>query len=80
MRELTVSPRVRRIADGEGFLPGFMAIVAPGHTPGHLLFTVSGAAQPVLFTGDAAKNRAELLCMTVNDTYDMQVSRATLEN
>ncbi|CAM3535775.1 MBL fold metallo-hydrolase [Bordetella sputigena] len=79
VRELTVSPRVRRIADGERFLPGFTAIVAPGHTPGHLLFTVAGAAQPLLFTGDAAKNRAELLSMTVNDTYDMQTSRATLE-
>lgn len=79
VRELAVSPRVRRIADGERFLPGFTAIVAPGHTPGHLLFTVSGAAQPLLFTGDAAKNRAELLSKSAIDTYDMQATRETVE-
>jgi glyoxylase-like metal-dependent hydrolase (beta-lactamase superfamily II) len=79
VRELSVSPRVRRIADGEAFLPGFTAIASPGHTPGHLLFYVTNAAQPLLFTGDAAKNRAELLSKTVNDTYDLAVSRATLD-
>ncbi|ANN79067.1 MBL fold metallo-hydrolase [Bordetella flabilis] len=79
VRELSVSPRVRRIADGESFLPGFTAMASPGHTPGHLLFYVTAAAQPLLFTGDAAKNRAELLSKTVADTYDMAVSQATLE-
>jgi glyoxylase-like metal-dependent hydrolase (beta-lactamase superfamily II) len=79
VRELVNSPRTRRIADGESFLPGFTAIASPGHTPGHLLFYVQGEAHPVLFTGDAAKSRAELVSMSVLDTQDAAVSRATLE-
>ncbi|OWT58192.1 MBL fold metallo-hydrolase [Candidimonas nitroreducens] len=79
VRELDVSPRVRRVADGQEFLPGFTAIAAPGHTPGHLLFYVTATEKPVLFTGDAAKNRAELLSGMVNDTYDAQASRASLD-
>jgi glyoxylase-like metal-dependent hydrolase (beta-lactamase superfamily II) len=78
VRELATSSRTRRIADGERFLPGFQAIAAPGHTPGHLLFYVEGEERPLLFTGDAAKNRAELLSMSVADTYDATLSRETL--
>jgi glyoxylase-like metal-dependent hydrolase (beta-lactamase superfamily II) len=78
VRELAASSRTRRIADGERFLPGFMAIAAPGHTPGHLLFYVDGLEQPVLFSGDAAKNRAELLSMSAADTYDPSLSRDSL--
>ncbi|OZI37580.1 MBL fold hydrolase [Bordetella genomosp. 10] len=78
VRELAGSGRVRRIRHGDAFLPGFSAIDAPGHTPGHLLFHVAGE-RPILFTGDAAKNRAELLSMTVADTADPAASRASLE-
>lgn len=78
VRELASSERVRRIRDGDEFLPYLRAIASPGHTPGHLLFYVDDGRQTVLFTGDAAKNRAELLSGTVNDTADMDASRATL--
>jgi N-acyl homoserine lactone hydrolase len=78
VRELATSSRTRLIADGDQFLPGFRAILAPGHTPGHLLFYVEGFEHPFLFTGDAAKNRAELLSRSVVDTYDADTSRGTL--
>lgn len=65
-RELNVSPRVRRIAGDEEFLPGLQAIRTPGHTPGHLIFLLTANDVPVLFTGDAAKNRAELLSGAVD--------------
>lgn len=78
VRELEVSPRVNRIRAGDRFLPGFRAVLAPGHTPGHLLFYVTGNESAILFTGDAAKNRAELLAMTVADTYDQTVSQGSL--
>ncbi|MFC4274018.1 MBL fold metallo-hydrolase [Achromobacter aloeverae] len=77
VRELAASRRARRVRHGDAFLPGFTAIDAPGHTPGHLLFHVAGE-RPILFTGDAAKNRAELLSMTVADTADKDASRASL--
>lgn len=79
VRELCTSPRVRRVRDSETFLPGLQAIAAPGHTPGHLLFYLTDAQEPVLFTGDAAKNRAELLSMSVADTDDAQASARSLE-
>ena len=79
VRELAKSSRVRRIADGEEFLPGIRAIAAPGHTPGHLLFLLESAPARVLFTGDAAKNRAELLSHDPEATDDRTTARASIE-
>lgn len=79
VRELDHSPRVRRVADGDEFLPGLRAIAAPGHTPGHLVFLLDGAPSPVLFSGDAAKNRAELLGLEVDASEDHAQSRTSLE-
>lgn len=79
VRELASSPKVNRVRAGDTLFPGLTAIAAPGHTPGHLLFYWTDAQQAVLFTGDAAKNRAELLSMTVKDTYDAATSTASLE-
>jgi N-acyl homoserine lactone hydrolase len=79
VRELAGSAQVRRI-DGAGeFLPGLQAIPAPGHTPGHLLFYLTSSAAPMLFTGDAAKNRAELLSGEVDASEDHAQSRESLE-
>jgi len=61
VRELAQSDRVKRLSPGSEFLPGLQAIGTPGHTPGHLVFYLSANPTPILFTGDAAKNRAELL-------------------
>jgi N-acyl homoserine lactone hydrolase len=53
-------------------------VAASGHTPGSLVFRMSGAAGPVLFTGDAAKNRAELVSGDVDVTLDRDASKRTL--
>src|SRR3954466_4441408 len=72
--ELDRNPRTRRL-DGDGaVLPGIDAIAAPGHTPGCLVFRVTTDAGPVLFAGDAVKNRAELLSGTVDTTVDRAAS------
>jgi N-acyl homoserine lactone hydrolase len=78
VRELASATRVRRIADEAEFLPGLRALLAPGHTPGHLLFHLTGNAVPVLFTGDAAKNRAELLGGKVDSSDKHADSEASL--
>ena len=78
VRELAQSPRVTRIRGGAPFLPGIEGIEAPGHTPGHMLYYLPGTPAPLLFTGDAAKNRAELLSMDVDATLDRAASQATL--
>jgi N-acyl homoserine lactone hydrolase len=81
-RDLAENPRTRPIEPGPDgraeVLPGVCAVSAPGHTPGSLVFRVSGTDGPVLFTGDAAKNRAELLSGEVDMTLDGDASRRTL--
>ncbi|MBE9604707.1 MBL fold metallo-hydrolase [Acetobacteraceae bacterium H6797] len=79
VQDMARSPRVRVVDDGEQFLPGLTAIAAPGHTPGCLLFRLEASEPPVLFTGDAAKNRAELLSLRTDMTMDVDASRASLE-
>jgi glyoxylase-like metal-dependent hydrolase (beta-lactamase superfamily II) len=76
---LDTDPRVRRIEFGEEFLPGLRAIAAPGHTPGSLAFHLTANAVPVIFTGDAAKNRTELLSRRVDSTEDEAASAASIE-
>ena len=76
---LDADPRVRRIEAGGEFLPGLRAIAAPGHTPGSLAFLLTANEVPVIFTGDAAKNRAELLSRTVDMTMDEAASTKSID-
>ena len=78
IRELAGSLQLRKIADGEEILPGLRAHAAPGHTPGHLIFQLSAADRDVIFTGDAAKNRAELISREADMTMDEGASVRTI--
>ena len=78
VRELARWPTLYRAGDGEEVLPGVTAHAAPGHTPGHLVFVASGRDRDAVFTGDAAKNRAELLARRADATYDPALSSATI--
>jgi N-acyl homoserine lactone hydrolase len=78
VRELASWPTAHQVDDGEEVLPGIRARIAPGHTPGHLLYVLGGRERDVIFTGDAAKNRAELLCGRADATYDQTVSGASI--
>lgn len=77
--ELSRSERVRRVQAGERFLPGLESLAAPGHTPGHMLLYLHANPVPVLFTGDAAKNRAELLSREVDATGDADTSHRSID-
>ncbi len=70
---------VARVGDGEAALPGITAHIAPGHTPGCLVYVLHGKDRDVIFTGDAAKNRAEMISRDTDMTYDRKVSRASIE-
>jgi N-acyl homoserine lactone hydrolase len=78
VRELARWPTLHRARDGEEVLPGVTAHAAPGHTPGHLVFVAAGTDRDAVFTGDAAKNRAELLARRADATYDAALSGATI--
>jgi glyoxylase-like metal-dependent hydrolase (beta-lactamase superfamily II) len=79
MKELNTWPTLHRAQDGEEVFPGMTAYVAGGHTPGHLIFVLRGADRDVIFTGDAAKNRAEMVAGKADMTYDAKVTAASLE-
>lgn len=79
VRELAGSPQLRRVLPDEEVLPGITAHHAPGHTPGHLIFVLHGRDRDVIFTGDAAKNRVELLTGTADMTYDPCVTKASID-
>lgn len=78
VRELKNWPTLHTAADGEQVFPGITAHLAPGHTPGHLIFVLRTAERDVIFTGDAAKNCAELVSGTTDMTYDAAVSKASI--
>jgi glyoxylase-like metal-dependent hydrolase (beta-lactamase superfamily II) len=79
VKELQRWPTVVTAEDNATVLPGITAHIAPGHTPGCLAFLLRGKDSDVIFTGDAAKNRAELVSGTTDMTYDAAVSRATID-
>lgn len=75
VRELNQSPQALRISEGPISLPHLTAHRAPGH----LIVVLSGEACDLIFTGDAAKNRAEILSLSADMTYDPAISRATMQ-
>lgn len=79
VKELKDWPTLVKAEDGAEVMPDITAHIAPGHTPGCLVFVLSGAERDAIFTGDAAKNRAELVSGDTDMTYDPAVSRASIE-
>ena len=59
--------------------PGITAYLAPGHTPGCLIFVLEGREHDLIFTGDSAKNRAELVSRDTDMSYDKAISRASID-
>ena len=76
--DLAKHPKLHLLEDGEQFLHGFTAYLCAGHTPGCLSFVLEGNDVPVVFTGDSAKNRAELLSLKSDMSIDLSASLATL--
>jgi glyoxylase-like metal-dependent hydrolase (beta-lactamase superfamily II) len=78
VKELQNWPNLFTLSDGDEVLPGLTARLAPGHTPGCLVYVLRGESYDVIFTGDAAKNRAELLSGTADMSYDAKASASTM--
>lgn len=79
IRALDQWPSCEKIADGAEVFPGMTAHLAPGHTPGCLIYFWRTAERNFVFTGDAAKNRAELISGDTDMTYDPAVSRQSID-
>ena len=72
-------PTLHMAEDGEAVFTGITACKTPGHTPGSLVFVLNAGERDVVFTGDACKNRAELLSRAADMSYDQSVSRASID-
>jgi N-acyl homoserine lactone hydrolase len=79
VKELAQWKSLKRISGGAEIIPKLMAYDAPGHTPGHLVFVLSGQDHDVVFTGDAAKNRAELLSRSADMSLNVHDSSSTMD-
>jgi len=79
MRELDEWPTLHVAENGKEVMPGVTARLAPGHTPGHLVYVCEGKTRDIIFTGDAAKNRAEMLSRKGEATCDARASSASIE-
>ena len=71
---------LQRIQPQQEVLPQLRAHAAPGHTPGHLIFVLEGQDRDIIFTGDAAKNRAELLSLTADMSLSVGDSAGTFDH
>jgi len=80
VRELRQWPTLAAANDGDTVFPGMTAHLSPGHTPGCLVYVLHGRERDVVFTGDAAKNRAEMVSRGTDMTYDSAQSAASIES
>jgi N-acyl homoserine lactone hydrolase len=80
IKELQNWPTLQTVTDGQEILPKISAHLFPGHTPGCLAYVLSGTERDVIFTGDSAKNRAELVSGTTDMTYDAILSSASIKS
>jgi glyoxylase-like metal-dependent hydrolase (beta-lactamase superfamily II) len=71
--------RVDEVDDGDEVVPGVVVVSTPGHTPGHCAYRVAADSSHRLFSGDAIKNRAELITGAAAMTLDEMASRTSIE-
>src|SRR5215207_1941243 len=62
--------RIHFIKDGEEFLPGVQAILAPGHTVGHTIFMITSGGNSLCYVGDLAHHPVLLLEKPLTEFMD----------
>ena len=79
VKELKTWPTLKTIGDGDDVFPGITAHLSAGHTPGSLVFVLDTGEIDLVFSGDACKNPAKLLLKAADMTFDVGLTRATIE-
>lgn len=79
VKELNLSSRVRYVEHLEEVVPGIVAHQTKGHTPGHIAYSLDNGAYDLIFSGDAAKNRAELVSCDVDMTLNLPESQNSIK-
>jgi glyoxylase-like metal-dependent hydrolase (beta-lactamase superfamily II) len=72
-RMIPVLPRLVPLEQGDGPLPGVVAVNAPGHSPGHMAFLVEGR---LLIWGDLVHHRVQFAQPGVTWKYDEDTDQA----
>jgi len=80
VRELRRWPTLAQANDGDTVFPGMTAHLAPGHTPGCMVYVLHGRERDLVFTGDAAKNRAEMVSRGTDMSFNAAQSAASIES
>ncbi|GAA2814863.1 glyoxylase-like metal-dependent hydrolase (beta-lactamase superfamily II) [Aminobacter aminovorans] len=60
-RFAAVGDRLNLLQDGQEVLPGIVAVAAPGHTPGHMMYRLQSGKQTLLLSGDLAHHHVMFL-------------------
>jgi glyoxylase-like metal-dependent hydrolase (beta-lactamase superfamily II) len=68
--------RIEFLDDESEFYPGFQAIQAPGHTPGHMAVLVSSAGEHIFYISDTVLYPLHLEHPDWRSTYDIQPEEA----
>ncbi|WP_099353756.1 MBL fold metallo-hydrolase [Fredinandcohnia onubensis] len=79
VKELNSSTQIRLVDHLEEIVPGIVAHQTKGHSPGHLAYSVNNGDYDLIFSGDAAKNRAELLSRNVDMTLNLSDSQNSID-
>lgn len=53
-----LEPQMVKLADGAEVVPGITALLAPGHTPGHMVYDINSQGQRLLLTADLTNHFA----------------------
>ncbi|MCU0904687.1 MAG: MBL fold metallo-hydrolase [Tabrizicola sp.] len=72
-RMIPVMPRLIPLEQGDGPLPGVVAVNAPGHSPGHMAFLVEGR---LLIWGDLVHHPLQFAQVEVTWKYDEDPGQA----
>ncbi|OUT78019.1 MAG: hypothetical protein CBB82_04190 [Betaproteobacteria bacterium TMED22] len=66
------------IENNEEILSGIKSLICPGHTPGSTVYVLDTGDCDIVFTGDACKNRAELVSRAADMTYDAHLTKKSI--
>lgn len=71
--------QLKLVNNEKGFIvDGIEFVLAPGHTPGHIVLTISSGSEQLVYTGDMAQHPLEFAQPDLCTYFDMMPKQASL--